>query len=220
MALPQLGHGPPALVRKLMSRAKLLVMVPTQLAVLQLYQRCHDRDATVSDLDPSASGIRIEVLDHLSPLRRWALRMWLGGVHKWRSEFAQFDYHIVAQIDGRRVGYVGIVDRTASIDGSPVRAGLVGGVFIDPRLRNQGLATRLIERARDVMVDLGMKYGILMCNSFLVPFYERFGWSVADGPLIFDRGWGPQTSPWRTMVLPLQSDDIPSGTINLNGLPA
>jgi len=220
MALPKLKLGPAALVRKLMSRAKLFVVVPTQSAVLQAYRLRHDRNATASERDMSASAARIDFFDHLSPLRRWALRMWLGGVFEWRAEYAPFNYHVVAQIDGQRVGHVGIVDRITSIDGSPARTGLVGGVFTDPRLRNQGLATRLMERARDVMVDLGMKYGILMCDSRLVPFYERFGWRVVDGPLIFDRGWGPQTSPSRTMVLPLQSDDIPSGTINVNGLPA
>jgi GNAT superfamily N-acetyltransferase len=220
MALLHPTHGPMALYRRLAGQARLRVTVPTQSAVLQVYRWRHHRHSTVTPLGLTASAARIEVLDHIPAVSRWVLRMWIGGVFEWTEEYAPFDYHVIAHVGSQRIGHVGIVDRIATVDGSEARAGLVGGVYTDPRLRNQGLGTRLMVRARDVMVDLDMEYGILMCLSSLVPFYERVGWKVFDGPLIFDRGWGPQTSPLRVMVLSLKSADGPGGLINVNGFPA
>jgi len=66
---------------------------------------------------------------------------------------------------------------------------------------------------------LGVEFGLLVCEEDVVPFYERLGWQVVEGPLTFDQPGGQATWPAVVMVLPCGGKAWPEGMIDLCGLP-
>jgi hypothetical protein len=62
--------------------------------------------------------------------------------------------------------------------------GGIGGVKTHPALRGRGFATTAIQRALDFFQEQGdVDFGLLVCESSLVPFYERLGWGSLPGDL-------------------------------------
>jgi len=81
--------------------------------------------------------------------------------------------HFLAEADGRVVSHVAVVPRTLEVDGRPVRAGYVEAVATLPRVRQQGLATRLMTDAGR-HIEAAYELGALSTDR--PSFYERLGW--------------------------------------------
>jgi predicted acetyltransferase len=132
----------------------------------------------------------------------------------------QNDWHVVVKLDGVFVSQVGIVERTGTVAGQPVKLGGVGGVATFPNLQKQGLASAAMQKAARFMQEsLKVDFGLLLCARETKPFYHKLGWREVAGPLMFDQPQGKVTFHEVTMVLPCIKRDWPAGTIDLCGLP-
>jgi len=130
------------------------------------------------------------------------------------------DWHVVVLQDGLFVSQAGIVERTVTVAGEPVRLGGIGGVATLPALQKRGLASIAMKKAADFMRDsLKVDFGLLLCAAQTEPFYRKLGWRMVPGPLIVDQPRGKVTFDGVTMILPCVRQDWPSGTIDLCGLP-
>jgi predicted GNAT family N-acyltransferase len=92
---------------------------------------------------------------------QWAAHQW--GVIGWDAE-------------GAALCYVGVILREARSNDRGVKVGGIGGVKTHPASRGRGFATTAIRRALDFFYRQDVDFGLLVCESGLVPFYERLGW--------------------------------------------
>ena len=130
------------------------------------------------------------------------------------------DWHVLVEMDDQLVSYLGIVERTCTADGRPVKLGGVADLVTRPEWRRRGLAGAALQRAMAFMRDnLDVEFGLLLCKRALVPYYRRFGWELVEGPLTFDQPGGKATYREAAMVLRCAGKDWPGGTIDLCGLP-
>jgi aminoglycoside 2'-N-acetyltransferase I len=145
------------------------------------------------------------------------------------------DWHVLAWEGDLLVGHVDITERTALVDGKELRLGGIGGVVTLSEWRKHGIATAAMQQtARFLRDELVAPFGLLVCDPALTPFYQKLGWQVVAGPLIFDQpvdfkpgldqviSDGPShkvTLEGAIMVLPCCAEDWPSGLIDLCGLP-
>ena len=58
----------------------------------------------------------------------------------------------------------------------------LGGVYVDPATRGQGVARRLVERRVDEATTLGIDRLYLQTEEHNVDLYTRFGWKLARLP--------------------------------------
>jgi predicted acetyltransferase len=137
--------------------------------------------------------------------------------YKW---VMQNDWHVVVKLNGVFVSQVGIVERTGTVAGQPVKLGGVGGVATFPNLQKQGLASAAMQKAARFMQEsLIVDFGLLLCARETKPFYHKVGWQEVTGPLMFDQPQGMVTFHEVTMILPCIKRDWPPGIIDLCGLP-
>ena len=135
-------------------------------------------------------------------------------------EWSTNHWHVLVKVDGRYISQVGIVERTGTVNGQPIKLGGVGGVGTLPEWRCRGLAQQAMERAAQFLRDeVGVEFGLLICNQNMLPYYRKLGWQVVKGPLTCDQPQGKVTFPDVTMVLPCTKKDWPPGVIDLCGLP-
>ncbi len=77
--------------------------------------------------------------------------------------------------DGRSISRLWIADRQMRVGSQPVKIGGIAGVGTDPAFRNEGLASRIMEAALELMkhegYDASFLYGI-------PDFYHRFGFTT------------------------------------------
>jgi predicted N-acetyltransferase YhbS len=137
--------------------------------------------------------------------------------YKW---IMQNDWHVVVKLDRVFVSHVGIVERTGTVAGKPVKLGGIGAVATFPNLQKQGLASAAMRKAAGFMHEsLKVDFGLLVCAREAEPFYRTLGWREVAGPLAFDQPQGKVTFHDMTMILPCVRQDWPPGTIDLCGLP-
>lgn len=201
-------------------RIRLAARIPIQYGVrfgVEAYGRVRPGR---TDIHPGDVELRLMPRQSLGRVRRAELSLWLGGVLRWRDDWAPVDHHLVGLVDGRRIAHVGIATRSAEFNGCVSQIGMVGAVYTDPRYRSRGVASTLMNEACERMIEHGLSHGLLMCASPLQAFYERLGWSRVAGPLSFDWGRGRRTDRGCTMVRCLSTDaSLPQGHIGLYGKP-
>ena len=135
-------------------------------------------------------------------------------------EWSAPDWRVLVWVEGRVVSQAAILERVGRVAGQPVKLGGVGGVIALPEWRGRGLTGAAMRRAAEFMCrELGVEFGLLVCEEDVVAFYERLGWQVVEGPLTFDQSGGKATWPAAVMVLPCGEKEWPGGTIDLCGLP-
>ena len=169
--------------------------------------------------------MNIEIYSHgeMPEAERKQLDVWLGLAFAddpndlvWSKE----DWYVLVKLDGLAVSHVGIVERTGTVNGQPVKLGGIGGVATLPEYRRQGYARFALETASTFMRGgLGVEFGLLICDHKMVPYYRRLGWHVVEGPLQFAQPKGQVTFTEPVMILPCNKHDWPPGVIDLCGLP-
>ena len=134
--------------------------------------------------------------------------------------WAKADWQVVLRVGGEIVSGAKIVDRVIGVGGLEVRVGGIGDVATARTWRRQGLATAAMRRVGDFLCnDLGADFGLLFCDTHLLPFYGRLGWQRVDGPTMIEVPWGRVPFPEETMVLPCRGVLWPGGETDLRGLP-
>ena len=134
--------------------------------------------------------------------------------------WATDDWEVAVWDGDRLLGRLGIVERQALVGGHEVRLAGIGGVGTLPAWRGRGVAA-LALRTADVFLrdDLRADFGLLVCSESMTRYYERLGWRVVPGPLVFEQPNGQTTYDGKTMVLPGVRTEWPAGVIDLRGLP-
>lgn len=85
---------------------------------------------------------------------------------------------LVAEEGTRAVGFIWLV---LEIDGAGRRRGEVAALYVDPRLRGQGVGRQLMEEGEDVLRDWGCESAHLMvtvANQAAVQLYRELGYEV------------------------------------------
>jgi hypothetical protein len=75
------------------------------------------------------------------------------------------------------------------------------------------------EAQRFMREEMGVDFGLLMCDEAMIPFYEGLGWRVVDGPLVYDQPGGKELFDDVVMVYPIAEDAFPEGEIDVQGYP-
>lgn len=176
-------------------------------------------------IDPGSDALRIEVRDDadLSAVDSEIIHRWMHeefppetDPYQWSS----LHWHVLARHGEELVGMVSVLERTVTVAGQPIRVSGIGNVITAPPWRKRGIATALMQRAQSFSCDeLGASFCLLLCESHLISFYERLGWQLMEGPLVFDQPAGKATWQDQMMVLPCGGETWPSGAIDLCGLP-
>jgi GNAT superfamily N-acetyltransferase len=143
---------------------------------------------------------------------------WPGRAIEW----APHEWSVIGwNADGAALCYVGAILRDARWNAQPVRVAGIGGVKTHPASRGRGLASTAIKRALDVFRHQGdVDFGLLVCESGLVPFYERLGWRRFLGDLFVAQKQA--TVPFTfnlPMTMPVCLQEPLAGTIDLLGPP-
>lgn len=167
--------------------------------------------------------IEIKATSQLTPWEQEHILNWLLEEFDPDADgtvWSDVDWHVLVWLDGQLVSHAEIVERTGTVGGQPVKLGGVGGVVTRPAWRGRGLSSAALERAASFMRDeLGVEFGLLICDEKLVPFYRRLGWQVVAGPLIFAQPGGAVSLSGAVMVLPCRGQTWPPGLIDLCGPP-
>ena len=106
---------------------------------------------------------------------------WQGRSIEWASAQWRMIYWDEA---GQALSHVGIVLRTGEANGKQVMIGGVGGVMTRPNARRQGLASKAINLAVEFFLKQRTDFGLLVCETKLVPFYERLHWRCYGDELL------------------------------------
>jgi len=176
-------------------------------------------------MNSGSDTLHIEVRDDadLSSVDREIIRRWMH--EEWPPEtdpyeWAPLHWFVLARHDGELVGMVSALERTVTVAGQPIRIAGIGNVITATPWRKRGIATALMQRAQAFsFVELGASFCMLLCESHLIAFYQRLGWQLVEGPLVFNQPTGKTTWKDHTMVLPRSGETWPSGVIDLCGLP-
>jgi GNAT superfamily N-acetyltransferase len=119
---------------------------------------------------------------------------------------------------GTLLSYTGIVIRIATVDGSPVLAGGIGGVATHPSHRGKGYAPLGIARALEFLLSRDIAFALLVCRDELVAYYESLGWRLFDGTVINTQFGDREVFTFNNvMVDDLKAPAPNSGTIDLQG---
>ena len=128
---------------------------------------------------------------------------------------------LVRSADGELVSHVGIVVRTATVNGAAMTIGGVGSVKTHPQARGRGYASAGMRRAATVLhEDHRVAFSLLVCQEHLVPFYGRLGWTVFPGRFVVEQPAGRTVFTInRPMVLSGLRPAPEDGIIDIDGLP-
>jgi predicted acetyltransferase len=94
----------------------------------------------------------------------------------WEDEAAM---HFVRADGDLLVSHAQVVVPHVSHDGRPLRIAGVGGVMTYPQFRGEGHGMAVIRRTTEhIRSSTAFDIGMLFCDPGIVPFYERFGWTL------------------------------------------
>ncbi len=82
------------------------------------------------------------------------------------------------------LAHAGLLVRPARHNERGVNIGGIGGVMTHPEYRRQGYAAAALGRCLEFFREQGdIDFAMLVCNSTLVPVYQRLGWQRFSGEL-------------------------------------
>ncbi len=121
---------------------------------------------------------------------------------------------------GRIVGHVGVVLRSVRWAGRTIPAAGIQSLAVAPSMRRTGLSRALMNEAMAEARRRGAQAGLLFCVKGLAPFYASLGWNPFDGPVTQRTAENtPAVLPAKNiaMLLPLGSDELPAGPLDIMG---
>ena len=156
--------------------------------------------------------------------------MWGGIEHPMGTEFQdlewrQKDLHFLFDDDatGRALAHVSLLRQEVDVGNGreTIPVGGIGGVFTAPAARGHGHAAVLIDHALDYAREkLACRFGMLLCNSSVRPYYGKLGWQIVADPVTILRGGQSIRCPTNVMVKPLVAGAIwPAGEVDLRSRP-
>jgi len=130
------------------------------------------------------------------------------------------EYSVVLQDGERVVAHAGVVNRTITVGGGPLRVAGVQSVYVLPEGRGKGLSAPVLEAAMEEAARRDFDCGLLFCVPSLQPVYARCGWQGL-GPrevIRVEKGRElPIPDKNVTMFYPIRITAFPEGPIHLQG---
>ncbi|MGD0190426.1 MAG: GNAT family N-acetyltransferase [Rhizomicrobium sp.] len=132
--------------------------------------------------------MRVEVLDGdagwavVEPLDREVYPPEVMATVSWRNvTWAHADKRIIVR-DAQGVRcHVGVFWRTGTLNGAPAHIAGIGGVMTSESVRHRGYAGSAMRKARRLMEENEVDFGLLFCEPNNERFYGNLGWTVFDG---------------------------------------
>ncbi len=113
-----------------------------------------------------------------------------------------------------------LLKREILIGAESVRVAGLGGVATDPQWQRHGFALQILREAEKFMRDdIGVAFGLLICDKEIQPYYTRGGWINVAQSLRYSQADQRRVLNTCVMVLPLANQVWPSGEIDLCGSP-
>jgi predicted GNAT family N-acyltransferase len=166
------------------------------------------------NIQPTRS-IPFDFLNHIHTLLRETF-IEEGDVTHW----SDVDWHILITVGEELVSHVEIVEREAFVGQESIRLGGIGGVLTLPAWRGRGLAKVGMQKTQAFMCEeLGVDFGLLMCDQEVVPFYSKLGWVEVEGPLVYDQPEGKVVFDDKVMIFACSDMSWPQGMIDIRGYP-
>lgn len=135
-------------------------------------------------------------------------------------KWSKNDWHVLVWEEAEIVSHVEIIERTARVDGKPVRLGGIGGVSTLKAWRKRGLAEAAMKLADEYLRQpLRVDFGLLICGDALIPYYRKFGWNLVAEQMWIGQPKGRTLFKAHIMVLPVCKSEWPEGEIDLCGRP-
>lgn len=126
---------------------------------------------------------------------------------------------VMGWMDGKIVSQIGVLQREVDVSGQKINVGGVGGVATHPDHRRQGYAGKLLKAVEQLLSELDLPFGVLVCGEERMHYYARFGWQKIDNKTIFQNNGIDREMDGIMMILPLKEKAWPDGLLNLNGKP-
>ena len=132
---------------------------------------------------------------------------------------------LVRDAESRLVGRAGVLIRDVTWAGSDLRIGGVSSVSTEPELWGRGIASAAVSRLmRFLREDLQTDAGFLLASQMGQRVYARLGWRALDNPVrcaqpTGELVWAKEFPDIAPMAWPCDQRSLPTGEINLNGLP-
>ncbi|MBP7863536.1 GNAT family N-acetyltransferase [bacterium] len=122
--------------------------------------------------------------------------------------------------DEQALSYVGAIIRIAMMNDVKVKIGGIGGVKTHTSARKLGLASQTIEKTLDFFKEQRVDFALLVCESNLVPLYERMGWQTYEGEVLVSQKGKIDKFTFNLPMLKSVCSPVPmGGVINLMGPP-
>ena len=176
-------------------------------------------------MDEQHATISTEVRadEAITPAERAVLKAWVEaifGEEETKYEWAPQHWHVLVHYGGKLACHAGITDHTVSAGGVRLKVAGIGGVMTPPEWRGHGLGRLAMEAAAGfIHHEQRVDFGLLLCSQGLVPYYEKLGWQLVQGPVEFDQPSGKVVWEEEAMVLPCRRKQWPAGIIDLCGPP-
>jgi aminoglycoside 2'-N-acetyltransferase I len=136
--------------------------------------------------------------------------------YKW----SEVNWFVLVKEGHELVSNVEIIERTATVEGAPVKLGGIGGVATRTAWRRHGFAEAGLKIAQSFLKKkLAVDFGLLICADKMIPYYHKLGWQLVGRPMLIDQPGGKVTYSAPIMVLSVCKDEWPDGSIDLCGLP-
>jgi GNAT superfamily N-acetyltransferase len=93
--------------------------------------------------------------------------------------------------DGELAGFAHVFPRLGGLDGAAMLMGCLGTVMTAKAHQRQGVASATVEAANEIILgNFQADFGVLLCKTSLVPFYERLGWRLMTNPVLAEQPAG------------------------------
>lgn len=141
-----------------------------------------------------------------------------GKTRTWHGSGPAFS--LVLEDKDRVLAHVGVVDRTVTVGGRPLRAAGIMNVYVDASQRGTGLGPKIMAAAMQEALRREFDVGLLFCVFRLEKFYASLGWLALPGREVVrvDEGReAPLPDKNMAMYFPLRTRAFPDGVIHLRG---
>ncbi|MFZ2025584.1 MAG: GNAT family N-acetyltransferase [Microgenomates group bacterium] len=115
---------------------------------------------------------------------------------------------VVAVANGALLGRIKIFKRTSIFDNTHITIGGVGGVCVEPNVRNHGIGSRLLYTALAEIKKSNVDIALLIVdakNKKLVALYQKFGFTLLNRNVTYTGKSGTIYSQKGAMIAPMRS---------------
>ncbi len=118
---------------------------------------------------------------------------------------------IVAVENGALLGRIKIFKRASVFDNTRITIGGIGGVCVEPHVRNQGIGSRLLRAALVEIKKSNVDIALLLVdskNKKAISLYQKFGFTLLQNNVLYTGKSGTLYTQKGAMIAPIRSNNI------------